>query len=97
MASFSVVNNIASLNAQANLEKTTLGLQKALNRLSSGFRIDAGLDVLPGERLGWTTRRQGRSPEGYSGWRPSWTVTVAAGREIAHVQTPITRAGPGTA
>ena len=48
MASFSVVNNIASLNAQANLERTTLGLQKALNRLSSGFRINMSGDDAAG-------------------------------------------------
>ena len=40
MASFSVVTNVASFNAQANLTSTTRGLQMALNRLSSGFRIN---------------------------------------------------------
>jgi flagellin len=46
MASFSVVSNIASANAQANLTQTTIGLNKALNRLSSGFRINyAGDDA----------------------------------------------------
>jgi flagellin len=56
MASFSVVSNIASANAQANLQATSLGLNKALNRLSSGFRINysgddaAGLAVANGYR-----------------------------------------------
>jgi flagellin len=46
MASFSVVSNISASNAQANLQNTSLGLQKALNRLSSGFRINnAGDDA----------------------------------------------------
>src|SRR6187549_814191 len=46
MASFSVVNNIASVNAQANLVGTQNGLNKALTRLSSGFRINyAGDDA----------------------------------------------------
>jgi len=51
MASFSVVNNITSAYAQTNLQATQLGLQKALNRLSSGYRINnagddaAGLSV----------------------------------------------------
>ena len=36
MASFSVVSNISSANAQANLTTTNLGLNKALTRLSSG-------------------------------------------------------------
>ena len=48
MASFSVVTNIASINAQANLSSTTLGLQKALNRLSSGFRINLSGDDAAG-------------------------------------------------
>jgi flagellin len=56
MATFSVVSNIASMNAQANLLSTNLGLNKALTRLSSGFRINmsgddaAGLAVANGYR-----------------------------------------------
>jgi flagellin len=51
MASFSIVNNIASVNAQANLVSTSRGLNKALTRLSSARRINnsgdhaAGLSV----------------------------------------------------
>ncbi len=46
MASFSVVSNIASANAQANLQATNIGLNKAITRLSSGFRINfAGDDA----------------------------------------------------
>jgi flagellin len=48
MASFSVVNNIASQNAQANLLGTQIGLQKALTRLSSGFRINSSGDDAAG-------------------------------------------------
>jgi flagellin len=48
MASFSVVNNIASANAQANLSNTQLGLQRALTRLSSGFRINMSGDDAAG-------------------------------------------------
>ena len=48
MASFSVVNNIASANAQANLATTNIGLQKALNRLSSGLRINSSGDDAAG-------------------------------------------------
>ena len=56
MASFSVVSNISSVNAQASLTVTNLGLQKALERLSSGYRINrsgddaAGLVVANGYR-----------------------------------------------
>jgi len=48
MASFSVVNNIASANAQSNLLGTNLGLNKALTRLSSGLRINMSGDDAAG-------------------------------------------------
>jgi flagellin len=48
MASFSVVSNIAAANAQANLTATNIGLNKALNRLSSGFRINMSGDDAAG-------------------------------------------------
>ena len=56
MASFSVVTNIAAVNAQANLYSTNIGLRTALTRVSSGFRINssgddaAGLAVANGYR-----------------------------------------------
>lgn len=56
MASFSVVNNIAAVNAQANLSSTNVGLQRSIARLSSGLRINmsgddaAGLAVANGHR-----------------------------------------------
>ncbi len=65
MASFSVVSNIASANAQANLQSTQLGLHKALNRLSSGLRINmsgddaAGLAVANAYRSDIAVRTQG--------------------------------------
>ncbi len=48
MASFSVVTNIASVNAQANLEATSFGLRKALTRVSSGLRINSSGDDAAG-------------------------------------------------
>jgi flagellin len=48
MATFSVVSNVASMNAQANLVGTSLGLNKALTRLSSGFRINMSGDDAAG-------------------------------------------------
>jgi flagellin len=65
MASFSVVTNIASANAQANLFTNNIGLQRALNRLSSGFRINysgddaAGLAVANGYRSEIAVLNQG--------------------------------------
>jgi flagellin len=48
MASFSVVSNISSQNAQANLYSTQIGLNKALTRLSSGLRINMSGDDAAG-------------------------------------------------
>jgi flagellin len=56
MASFSVVNNIASANAQANLSTTNIGLQQALNRLSSGLRINRSGDDAAGLAVANTYR-----------------------------------------
>jgi flagellin len=65
MASFSVVSNIASANAQANLASNSVGLSRTLNRLSSGFRINysgddaAGLAVANGYRSEQAVLNQG--------------------------------------
>ena len=65
MASFSVVSNVASANAQANLIQTNLGLRSALTRLSSGYRINnsgddaAGLAVANAYRNKIATLNQG--------------------------------------
>ncbi len=65
MASFSVVTNIASATAQSNLSTNNIGLQRALNRLSSGFRINysgddaAGLAVANGYRSDQAVLNQG--------------------------------------
>lgn len=48
MASFSVVNNIAAVNAQANLAMTNIGLNRAMARLSSGLRINQSGDDAAG-------------------------------------------------
>jgi flagellin len=65
MASFSVVSNIASANAQSNLSTNSVGLNRTLNRLSSGFRINysgddaAGLAVANGYRTEQAVLNQG--------------------------------------
>lgn len=48
MASFSVVNNIGSVNAQSKLYLTNVGLQQTLSRLSSGLRINQSGDDAAG-------------------------------------------------
>jgi flagellin len=48
MASFSVVTNLASVNAQSNLYSTNIGLRTALTRVSSGFRINYSGDDAAG-------------------------------------------------
>ncbi len=65
MASFSVVTNIASAEAQVNLTTNNVGLQRTLNRLSSGLRINysgddaAGLAVANGYRSDQAVINQG--------------------------------------
>ena len=62
---FSVLNNVAASNAQANLTTTGMGLNKALNRLSSGLRINnsgddaAGLAVANAYRSNVAVLNQG--------------------------------------
>ena len=51
MAAFSVVNNIAAVNAQANLATTTLGLNRSMARLTSGLRINQSGDDAAGLAL----------------------------------------------
>ena len=46
--SFSVVTNLSSLNAQAQLGQTNLGLQRTLGRLTSGLRINSSADDAAG-------------------------------------------------
>src|SRR5437867_1765600 len=46
--SFSIINNIASLNAQNRLGATQQGLARTVNRLSSGLRINSAADDASG-------------------------------------------------
>ena len=46
--SFSVVTNISSLNSQAQLDRTNMGLQQTLARLTSGLRINSSGDDAAG-------------------------------------------------
>lgn len=65
MASFSVVNNIAAVNAQANLAMTNVGLNRSMARLTSGLRINqsgddaAGLAVANAHRSNVSVLTQG--------------------------------------
>ena len=56
MASFSVVSNLASAAAQTNLQNTNINLNKALTRLSSGFRINNAGDDAAGLAVANTYR-----------------------------------------
>ena len=56
MASFSVVSNLASTGAQMHLQGTNLSLNKALTRLSSGFRINTSGDDAAGLAVANTYR-----------------------------------------
>jgi flagellin len=46
--SFSVVTNVASLNSQVQLDRTNMGLQNTLARLTSGLRINSSADDAAG-------------------------------------------------
>lgn len=57
-----VINtNVASLNAQRNLSNTQFGLNKALERLSSGFRINRAADDAAGLAISERLKAQIRS------------------------------------
>jgi flagellin len=56
MASFSVVSNISASNAQNNLNATSIGLQRSIMRLSSGFRINNAGDDAAGLAVANTYR-----------------------------------------
>ena len=58
MASFSVVSNIASANAQTNLQGTQVSLNRALSRLSSGYRINQSGDDAAGLAVANSYRNQ---------------------------------------
>lgn len=58
MASFSVVTNVASVNAQANLYHTNIGLRQALTRVSSGYRINYSGDDAAGLAVANTYRSE---------------------------------------
>jgi flagellin len=56
MASFSVVTNMSAANAQMHLQSTSMGLNKALTRLSSGLKINNSGDDAAGLAVANTYR-----------------------------------------
>ena len=53
--------NVASLSAQRNLDRTQMGLQKSMSRLSSGLRITSASDDAAGLAISESLRAQVRS------------------------------------
>jgi len=53
--------NVASLQAQKNLNSSTMGLQKSFERLSSGFRINSAADDAAGLAISESLTAQTRS------------------------------------
>ena len=51
MASITVNTNLASLTAQRNLSRATTGMNKAMERLSTGYRINSGADDAAGSAV----------------------------------------------
>jgi hypothetical protein len=48
MASITINTNLASLTAQRNLSQATTGMNTAMERLTTGFRINSGKDDAAG-------------------------------------------------
>jgi len=53
-----ISTNVASLNAQKNLDRTNQGMQRSLARLSSGFRINQAADDAAGLAISENLRAQ---------------------------------------
>ena len=51
MASITINTNLASLTAQTNLSKATSGMNKAMERLTTGYRINSGKDDAAGSAV----------------------------------------------
>jgi len=51
MASITINTNLASLTAQRNLSKATTGMNTAMERLTTGFRINSGKDDAAGSAV----------------------------------------------
>ncbi len=61
MASFSILNNIAGLNAQSQLNVNNTNLTRTLLRLSSGKRINSGADDAAGLQIADSLRANVRA------------------------------------
>jgi flagellin len=61
MASFSILNNIAGLNAQSQLNVNNTSLTRTLLRLSSGKRINSGADDAAGLQIADSLRANVRA------------------------------------
>ena len=51
MASITINTNLAALTAQRNLSAATSGMNTAMERLSTGFRINSGADDAAGSAV----------------------------------------------
>src|SRR5512136_1757120 len=61
MASFSILNNIAGLNAQSQLNVNNTSMSRTLLRLSSGKRINSGADDAAGLQIADSLRSNVRA------------------------------------
>jgi len=61
MASFSILNNIAGLNAQSQLNVNNVNLTRTLLRLSSGKRVNSGADDAAGLQIADSLRANVRA------------------------------------
>jgi len=61
MGSFSILNNIAALTAQNNLNLNSINLSRTIQRLSSGRRINSGADDAAGLQIADSLRANVRA------------------------------------
>jgi flagellin len=61
MGSFSILNNVASINGQIELSKTNQSLTQSIGRLSSGKRINSGADDAAGLMIADTLKANVRA------------------------------------
>src|SRR5512137_1198856 len=93
MASFSILNNIAGLNAQSQLNINNTNLTRTLLRLSSGKRINTGADDAAGLQIADSLRSNVRAlDQAVRNANDGISVSQIADGALAEISNVLTRA-----
>ncbi len=93
MASFSILNNIAGLNAQSQLNVNNVSLTRTLLRLSSGKRVNSGADDAAGLQIADSLRANVRAlDQAVRNANDGISVAQIADGTLQEVSNMITRA-----